>query len=186
MTGLDCLKEELRKRGFTQSQIDKSKMLPEILDILSNSDGEMLKLDGLQKEIRRLEAEKANAEYNLNSFYNYLTRIKADIQSKIALIQKAADDQYKLVTDYITKFFEAISNCETPEARDALRTAQMFINSISIDTKYDNTAFIIGLSAILTRGMVAPIDELQKINPKVPKITIVDNGLGIEIRCNKT
>lgn len=40
----------------------------------------------------------------------------------------------------------------------------MYINTVNINTKYDNTAFIVGLSAILTQTSFEPIKELKKIN----------------------
>jgi hypothetical protein len=43
----------------------------------------------------------------------------------------------------------------------------MFVNSVNIDSKYDNTAFIVGLAAILSNGECGAISELKKINPKL-------------------
>ena len=60
-----------------------------------------------------------------------------------------------------------MEQAETPEARDRLRVAQAFINSVDIDTKYDNTAFIVGLSALLSGVQINPLKEIQKINPKI-------------------
>lgn len=39
--------------------------------------------------------------------------------------------------------------------------------SVDIDTKYDNTAFIVGLSALLSGVQINPLKEIQKINPKI-------------------
>ena len=66
--------------------------------------------------------------------------------------------------EYIKKFLDSIEKCETAEARDTMKTAQMFVNSVDVDTKYDNTAFIIGLASILSNGQINGIDELKKIN----------------------
>jgi hypothetical protein len=46
----------------------------------------------------------------------------------------------------------------------------MFVNTVSVETKYDNTAFIIGLAAILSNGRINPISELKKINKKLPDV----------------
>ena len=48
-----------------------------------------------------------------------------------------------------------------------MRAAQVFVNAVSVDTKYDNTAFIIGLAAILSKNGIGAMDELKKINSKV-------------------
>jgi hypothetical protein len=56
--------------------------------------------------------------------------------------------------------------CETPQGRDAMRAAQVFANSVNIQTCYDNNAFIIGLASILAGKEMAPIDVVKKIVPK--------------------
>lgn len=47
-----------------------------------------------------------------------------------------------------------------------MRRVQVFKNEVKIDTKYDNTAYIIALGAILSDGAIGAIDELKKINAK--------------------
>ena len=59
---------------------------------------------------------------------------------------------------------------DNEEGRDTMRIAQMFVNMVDVDTKYDNTAYIIGLAAILSRGGISAIDELKKINKKLPDV----------------
>ena len=49
-----------------------------------------------------------------------------------------------------------------------MRRAQMFVNSVDVETKYDNTAFIVALGAILSDGKIGAIEELRKINPRMP------------------
>ena len=44
----------------------------------------------------------------------------------------------------------------------------MFIDSVDVATKYDNTAYIIGLASILSNGSMDAIAELRKINNKLP------------------
>ena len=77
-------------------------------------------------------------------------------------------EEWLYAPDYVENFFTALETCETDKGRDALRAAQMFVNSVTIDSKYDNTAFIIGLASILSQGNVGPIEELKKINNKIP------------------
>lgn len=171
MTGLECLYEELQKRGYKKQQIVNLKIIPVLLDIISNS-GEMYQeLDTLQKDVNRLKREKKEAENELSILESSISSLEWNIQHK-------ADSCYKQAEEYISKFFDALNSCETPEARDALKTAQMFVNSVDVETKYDNTAFIIGLSAILTRGAVAPVDELRKINKKIPEMHLTRNPVG--------
>lgn len=171
MTGLECLYEELQKRGYKKQQIVNLKIIPVLLDIISNSGGMYQELDTLQKDVNRLKREKKEAENELSILESSISSLEWNIQHK-------ADSCYKQAEEYISKFFDALNSCETPEARDALKTAQMFVNSVDVETKYDNTAFIIGLSAILTRGAVAPVDELRKINKKIPEMHLTRNPVG--------
>lgn len=167
MTGIECLHEELMKRGYKKQQIINLKIIPEMLDIVSNSNGMYQDLDTLQKDVNRLQREKKTLEDDL-----------AVLRLSISDFEKRIEARYKLTEEYIEKFFNAIGSCETAEARDALKIAQMFVNTVDVDTKYDNTAFIIGLSAILSSGALAPVDELRKINKKIPSFKLVKDYNG--------
>lgn len=162
MTGLDCLKEELYNRGFSKQAVEQSKVMPAVLDILSNANGQYMEIGDLQKEIIKLKVEKEKMQHDLARLEQSRSALEWNFENKF-------NSRYTQIEEYITKFMNAINTCETPEGKDALKTAQIFVNSVNVDTKYDNTAFIIGLAAILTRGDIAPIEELQKINKKIPK-----------------
>lgn len=168
MTGLDCLKQELRNRGYKQQQIE-SKIVVDILDILANSDGKYSDIHKLEHYIRTMDGEIAS----MNAQYAKSKRRAAEFEQKKDEIVKEINDRAELCIkekkEYIDKFFQAIEECETPEGKDTLKKAQMFVNTVNLNTKYDNTAFIIGLASILAQGNVAPIEELRKINPDVPR-----------------
>jgi predicted RNase H-like nuclease (RuvC/YqgF family) len=101
-------------------------------------------------------------------------RLAREVEWHKAAIQKLEREYAKIKEKadgdqaYIDEFVNALSNCETDEGRDALRRAQMFVNSVDVDTKYDNTAFIIALGAILSGGKIGAIEALHKINHKIP------------------
>ena len=171
MTGIECLQEELLKRGFSKQKIANNSLIPEMLDIFASSQGLYKDLDKLHKDIKRLEKEKAVAEGDLQE----LRRAKTAIEWNYKNI---ADSYYKPVQESINRFLDALNSAETQEARDALRTAQMFIQSVDVRTAYDNTAFIIGLSAILSKGAIEPVDELRKINTKIPTVEVKKNHNG--------
>lgn len=168
MTGLDCLKEELRKRGYKQQQIE-SKIVVDVLDILANSGGKYSDIHKLEHYIRTLEGEIAS----MNAQYAKSKRRAAEFEEKKDEIVKEINDSAELCIrekkEYIDKFFRAVEECETPEGKDTMKKAQMFVNTVNLNTKYDNTAFIIGLASILAHENVAPIEELRKINPDVPR-----------------
>lgn len=155
MTGLECLREELKKRGYNDHNVN-GKLVAAVLDILSNTDhiySDMVKaeqeLDAVRKDVKRKSIKYRQREFELE---------QAERDFKQARWE---------VVQYIEKFNAAITECETAEGRDAMRRAQMFVNSVSVDSKYDNTAYIIGLASILTSGAIGAMDELKKMNPKL-------------------
>lgn len=155
MTGLELLREELKKRGFNDHNVN-GKLVAAVLDILSNTDhvySDMVKaeqeLDAVRRGVKRKSFEYTRREFELK-------QAEQDFeQARWEMVQ------------YIEKFNAALSKCETAEGRDAMRRAQMFVNSVSVNSKYDNTAYIIGLASILHNSSIGAIDELKKVNPKL-------------------
>lgn len=165
MTGLDCLREELEQRGFTKSQID-SKVVPAVLDIIASSGS---KYSDMWKS--ETDASKRLKETeNTIRFNDRRIEMQKALLSKYEKETKTAMEHRKHCEDYIDEFNKSLRECETQEGRDAMRIAQMYVNSVDVDTKYDNTAYIVGLAAILSRGGINAINELHKINKKLPTI----------------
>lgn len=160
MTGLDLLKEEMKKRGCNQAQCD-SKTVAVVLDILAESQTTYTDL----REAREETARHRGAWYDL---IERQRRAQIELDEVNRRINEKRSLEWLEAPEYVQEFYNAISNCETPEGRDALKAAQMFVNSVTIDSKYDNTAFIIGLASILSQGNVGAIEELKKINNKIP------------------
>jgi len=156
MTGLDCLYEELEKRGFKVWQAKQSKMLPAVLDILANT-GTLY--SDLHEARTQLDILKSQCEGLKNQIHagNILQ----------AREEKQLRERWEAAEHYVERFNASLAACETEEGRDAMRAAQVFVNAVSVDTKYDNTAFIIGLAAILSKNGIGAMDELKKINSKV-------------------
>ena len=156
MTSLDCLREELKRRGMINAQIE-SAVVAVVLDIVANSGDKYTKIREAEhetsKRLKELEWQVENAERKLR-------RMRTEEEE---LRQRR--EQFE---DYIGKFNKGLNECETAEGRDAMRTAQVYINSVDVDTKYDNTAYIIGLASILSNGKISAIEELKKINKKIP------------------
>ena len=184
MTGIECLKAELLKRGFNKAQAD-SKVVIGVLEILTESNGKYSDMDQLLKDIDILETKKANLQSNIYDIMNTCYTLRLEFDEIISKVKKYANSRYKETTDYIDTFFKALSECETPEARDSLKVAQTYINAVSIDTKYDNTAFIIGLASILSQYHTGAIEQLRKINPKIPEIKIDATPTGNMIYSNR-
>lgn len=174
MSGIECLKDELLKRGFTKQQAD-SKVVLGVLEILSESNGQYTKMDKILDDVNDLEIRKSRLEAEAREYEKKRNAIRNNMDNIIKEVNDRAGRLYHETLEYIERFFKALEESETPEGRNALKAAQMFVNTVDVDTKYDNTAFIIGLASILSQGNTAPIDELRKINKKIPKIELKAN-----------
>lgn len=161
MTGLDCLREELLAKGFNKQQVN-SKILLGTLEVVANSQGKYTDLDRLEKDIEELKSEAEELKEAVRNLTYFRDTLKTQISEKIEM-------EYGPIQEYIDSFFEALKECETPEGRDALKAAQVFVNSCSVNTKYDNTAYIIALGSILSKGGYYPMEELSKVNPTIRK-----------------
>ena len=163
MTGLDCLRKEMKARGLTSVQVE-NKVTAVVLDIIAGSGNkytEMWKEErGASKKLEETRSELFRCECDFSAAQQRLKRIKEQIAD--------AEEHRKHCEDYIDEFNKSIKECETAEGRDAMRIAQMFVNSVDVNTKYDNTAYIIGLASILN-GKMNAIEELRKINKKLPQ-----------------
>ena len=162
MTGLDCLKEELKNKGFSSTQVN-AKVVAGVLDIISKADGKYLEQHDLDEELSHKrhtlrELEKGIAYQQIN-----LRMREHQLEDKARRVNEAIEE----MREYIEQFNKSLLECDTADGKDAMRAAQLFVNSVDVGTKYDNTAFIIGLSSILTKGAVDGVKELKAVNPKL-------------------
>ena len=152
MTGLELFKVEMRKRGLTENQIN-SKGVAVALDILSESSGTYLHIKEAEDELEELRRH-----------IEFLKREQEHKRIDFERMKKELYEERQEFAEYVERFNDSMQNAETPETRDQMRKLQLFINTVDIDTKYDNTAFIAALGAILSGGP-SPLEELKKINP---------------------
>lgn len=181
MTGLEMLKEELRMRGCTKAQVE-SKVVAEVLTILSGVDftGEWTAsadIEQQRNELRALMEEKRDVLDGLRRTQSCFENEMRDLK-----------DTRERIIEELEKLQAEIMKCETPEGRDRTRAAQAFKNSVNVNSKYDNTAYIIGLAAIMTGGEVGALDTIGKINPKmaienIPKTRLSADGTCAVSRC---
>lgn len=164
--GIDCLKEELAKMGFSKSQIE-SKVVPAVLAIVAQDKDLYCNIEAEREELHRL----ADAIDNLKAVWHSLDDQCEVLKKKRDALQTEYDEAfnaaYVQAKHYIQSFNESLQQCETPEGRDAMKRAQVFVNSVSIDTPANNTAFIAGLATILTDGAFSYVDKLQKVEENV-------------------
>lgn len=149
MNGLEYLKNELKQRGFYSNQ-SNSKIVAATLDILTNSGDKYTKM-----------AEKDKEATELYSHYERLLARYEATRSEVKV-------KWEMLDEYVKEFNQSIKECETAEGRDRLKLAQMYVNSVTVDTCYDRTAFIIGLASVLSGGNIAAINSLRAINNEIP------------------
>ena len=163
MSNLDLFRKELMSRGLTQQQAN-SKAVAVALDVLSNSGNTYTaqhENEQTATALRRdLEEQVRMLEHRKSAFENELSRLRREIQD--------LRDYEKKVNEYVDTFDRSLTECETAEERDTMRKLQFFMNNVDVETKYDNTAYIVALGAILSHGKVGAIEELHKINKRIP------------------
>lgn len=172
MTGLDCLKEEMIKRGLTKQQAE-SKTVLIVLDILSGAEGKYLDLARLEERIEELKEDEEQLKSTIAEYRRKAIACSMELKQIIDSVNAKAIALYQENVKYIRDFLHVLETAETPEGRDALKAAQMFVNTINVDTKYDNTSFIIGLASILSQGRMAAVEALHRINDKIPCLEMV-------------
>lgn len=174
---LDELKKRLLEKGVNPKHMN-SKTFEKMLLILVEA-GEGItgidlykKQEEFEKECERRTEELDRRERIIDQKYERYNQL-ATIEDRTAACVKEGQeilDEYKA---NIQNVIDIMYKCETEEGRDKFRLAQLYINSVDVGTKYDNTAFIIGLASILSRpGNMDPINELVKINPKIPNVKL--------------
>ena len=165
MSGYELLVSKMKELGATRQQAE-SKTVEMVVTILAGdfetADSRMAVLKDLEDEYRKKarECEAAEGEYR-NERYNLRQKLKdlSRVRSIFADMMSEMKDMYNELTE-----------AETPAARDRIRTARIYETKVNINTCYDNTAFIRGLSTILS-GQPLP-DEDTSDNP--------DNSTGKE------
>lgn len=169
MTGMECLKQEMEKRGATKSQIE-SKTLLMVVDILAQTGTAYLNARDAEEEAEKAKREAREARDRKLSLDAHIRTLSLEAQELNSAAEKRAQAIYDKIDEavkYVDEWKSALSECETKEGRDRMRLAQMFINSVTVDTKYDNTAYIIALGSIICGSDAMPMERLKKINPKL-------------------
>jgi len=166
MTGFELLKEEMKKRGCTQQQIE-SKTTRVVLDILAETGTTFTDAYVVEKEAKeKMDAVLEAAEQKEKYFNEYKRRLGQKT--------KLFKEEVEAAKQYIESFYKALEECETKEGRDAMRRAQVFVNTVKIETPQNNTAFIDGLARILSFGETGGLTRFEKVvTPQEKKISEV-------------
>ena len=149
-TGKELLVDELRERGLTEQQI-KSKAVAVVLDVIAN--------DGTDRYLnaKEVDDEIARKNIDLRNTASEIKHRKWMVEREIEALKERRDNLEKNIKamraefdEYVAEFGKSLEAMETPEQRDRLRTAQIFINSVKVRTDGNNTAYIHGLALLLS------------------------------------
>lgn len=162
-------KDALIKAGASKQMAD-SKTAQICFTVCANNP-KLLELIDLNEVYKKRVIELGNIESRINyaqSLEPKYDRIREFINSHKG-VEKAAD-VYQANAEYIEKFNKSLDECETKEGRDALRLAQVFVNSVNTNTDQNNTAFINGLACILSRGECGSLfNGFKKLHAEDPR-----------------
>ena len=159
MTGLECLKEEMMRRGCTKSQAE-SKTALIVLEILAQDTEHIYTdLQEARQELERVKRSREQEEMEVRDARRRLSNIQKELNTATAGLTDLGVKALKYLEDFEKRLME----CETAEQRDALRTAQFFVNNARIETNQNNTAFIYGLGLILA-GHAVTGEKLEPVN----------------------
>lgn len=153
MSGYELLISKMKELGATKAQTE-SKIVEMVVSIMAgnfeSADSRMELLRAIEEEYKRKaeECEAAKEEY---------------FQKTMEESRKVHDllrirDIYDDVMSDIREMYNELTEAETPSARDRIRIAKIYESKVTVKTCYDNTAYIKGLSAILS-GQPLPDED---------------------------
>lgn len=156
-TQIDECRDWLIAHGCHKQQVyckTADTLIPAILDFITKGD--------LYTRLTEDEEQAVATAKVAQGLHRIVNEYKSEIAELEQRRSSLIDARVNEIIGYIEEFNKAIQECETPEARDRLKMLQMFVNTVKVDTKYDNTAFINGIASILS-GVSASVDKLQKV-----------------------
>lgn len=152
MTGLECLQEEMKKRGATKSTID-SKAVPMLIEIFADNMGLVTdSFFSIQEEMK-----KSTCEMNMvrNEFYNKSIELSERETALNKTYGKLHDELFEM-QKRLCDLQEQLEACETEESRDRIRLLDQFDRRVlpmygnQKMNGYERTAYIKGCAAILS------------------------------------
>lgn len=179
MTGKELLFQELRERGLTENQIN-SKAVAVVLDVIANDGTERyLNAKEVDDELKKKKEDLASLQSSLRIQKWHSEKVLEELRSRSENLEKNIKAMRAEFNEYVAEFEESLEAMETPEQRDRLRTAQIFINSVKVRSDGNNTAYIHGLALLLSgvelkEGLENGLRSMTKkdMDPDSPMTTI--------------
>ena len=163
MTGREILNQKLKAKGLTDAQI-KSKAVETTIAVLAEETDGTNYSALIQDAIQEYRVARNNADAEARRYSAKTEALSNNERANSAREQdliKSANGIKNLLID-LEKVYDEILELETAEQRDRTRTARLFMDNVNVNTVYDNTAYIKGLSAILSGKEIAPDEQSEK------------------------
>ena len=157
---LEEAKSLMLKKGASKIMAD-SKTLAFALDVFGDTDLYTESWEA-QRKLKELVDDVYKKEIVLQELEKRITKASNELLDIQRNIRSLRDKQAEEDLEYIEEWKASLKQCETQEGRDTLRLMQVFVNSVDIKTAYDNTAYINGISTILSGGKAEAMPEKIK------------------------
>ena len=163
MTGREILNQKLKAKGLTDAQINSKAVETTIAVLAEETDGTNYSAL-IQDAIQEYRVARNNADAEARRYSAKAEALSDNERANSARrkdLEKSANDIKNLLID-LEKVYDEILELETAEQRDRTRTARLFMDNVNVNTVYDNTAYIKGLSAILSGKEITPDEQSEK------------------------
>lgn len=137
----ETIEHKMIYKGATKQQA-QSKAVDILLDVLAEDSGLV------EKYLSNYRLQLALAVNALEKTRNEYADKLSDIPSREYAVSVKEKDLSAKETE-LKNLSAELKEMETPNARDAVRLMALFRESVKVDTRYDNTAFINGLAACI-------------------------------------
>lgn len=153
MTGYELLKSKMLQYGATKNMIENKTfnlMITVLAEITKTDDFDYI--EAFHELTRRFEQAAKNADNEKARYENIVLYLESEHKTA-----KYRSDELKewigdllQITNELLSVDDEIVNAETPEQRDRIKAAVYLKDNTTINTCYDNTAFIRALGSVLS------------------------------------
>lgn len=164
MTGMEIILEKLRNKGYSAGKIKtNAEFIADIVTILSDDETrrkvDVAKMHETEAQMtyERAVEERSRAQTTLS-----MANTKELNAENIMAAAKQKEEEAAETLKRVEQLSKVMSDCETQEARDRVRMANLFRGMTDIQTPQNNTAYIAGLASILS-GCTPAIAELKDL-----------------------
>lgn len=141
MTGYELLKEKLTEEYNASKVYANESFIKSIIKIMAENESDRMALEAAEADLQKAKLKEDEARRLSNEAYRNFAEAKRE--------RRKVEERLIEANEKISECKELernVKECETPEARDKLRLAYVFLNKVS---DCEETPIIKGLSNIL-------------------------------------